>query len=161
MSAPHGNVYQHPNSNVGTLGRAVRDLYNGNGWKISDLEFDTLRQHLNRHDYTLKDLETAIFEYVEHGGIYRPLYADLRDYLKMHRKRHTPIEKVNTAEYEYTDYGLEQIAKIRALVADVGKPVKKMPGEQFDKDEYARIEAKVDTRDKARHTKLRGQHNGR
>ena len=91
MSAP--NIKQFGESAVGPLGRRVRGLWKANGWKLSDAEFFTLQAHLHKADYTYGDLDKAVFDYVHRGGIHKPRFGDLKQFLQRHKHIRTDKKK--------------------------------------------------------------------
>ena len=87
------NIKQFGESAVGSLGLRVRALWKVNGWKLSDAEFFTWQAHLHKADYTYGDLDKAVFDYVHQGGIHKPRFGDLKQFLQPHKHRRIDKKK--------------------------------------------------------------------
>ena len=85
MSSPNIKIFGE--SAIGPLGQRVRALWNANDWKISDAEFFTWQAHLQDSGYTFGDLKNAVYDYVHQGGIHKPRFGDLRQLLRLHKRR--------------------------------------------------------------------------
>ena len=166
MNHPNLKRFPETKTDLDNLGQSVRKVYRGNGWTANDDEVDTLMEHLRFKQYTLGDLKKAVFQYVQDGGKFKPLYGDLSDYLKMARDRrmpHKPAEHDRFGSFEYSEEAQAQVAMMLAeMTGDVIKKPPKLTAADYntDPEELARIEAECDRADRAMRDKQLKQPTG-